>query len=118
MSETCEILLELLQDQVGKENAVKSKQLEILFSMKGATIRGLINTLRRHGNPICSGREGYWFASSIEEVEKTKEHLQGRMFGLKGALKGLEMYVSQQREKELREMVKNRQLELTDYGII
>lgn len=118
MNEQCEIMRDLIKEQVGKSNAIKSKTLEVLFSTKGASVRRMINILRRHGYPICSSKSGYWWAASVEEIEKTKEHLQGRMFGLKGAIKGLESYIAQQREQEIRQMVKDRQMELTDYGII
>lgn len=81
---------EFLQDNCrGQENAVTSKILEDIFGCKGSDIRHTVNDLRRSGVPICSGRNGYYYATRKNEITATIAHLEGRMAKIKAAQSGL-----------------------------
>lgn len=73
----------------GKENAVKSPELEIIFHMKGTEIRKTVNNSRRRGFPICSGRTGYYYATTAEDLQKTVANLDGRIRKIEAAKEGL-----------------------------
>lgn len=50
---------------VGKENALKARQLG-----EERDIRYIVSSLRKKNYPICSGDEGYWIArTEIEKIE-------------------------------------------------
>jgi biotin operon repressor len=84
-------LLEVFAD--GKQNAVKSIELEKAFDIKGTHVREQINALRSEGHPICSSKIGYWYASNVQEVEATKQQLQSRIAGIQRALEGIDAYL-------------------------
>ena len=50
---------------VGKENALKARQLG-----EDREVRYIVSSLRKKKYPICSGDEGYWIART--EIEKTE----------------------------------------------
>jgi len=82
----------------GKENAVTSKILECRFGCKGTDIRRMVNDLRCAGIPICSGRNGYYYATGKNEIATTVAHLDGRIQKIKAAQSGLLGYL--QRDKK------------------
>jgi hypothetical protein len=41
-------------------------------------IRAAIRELRRRGEPVCSGKAGYWWAESVEELERSCRRLDDR----------------------------------------
>ena len=58
------------KEHSGKANAVKSKVIEAKFHCKGAEVRRMVNELRCKGVPICSSNQGYYYATSNEEIKR------------------------------------------------
>ena len=54
----------------GEANAVTSRELECSFQMRGSELRREINALRGGGIPICSFKGGYYYAATLEELER------------------------------------------------
>ena len=81
--------LYLKRNHFGQENAVLSKELELLFSMKGAEIRKIVNDCRARGVPICSCKKGYFYASSPAETSATIKQLESRIKRISIAKNGL-----------------------------
>lgn len=94
-AEAKDLLLAFLRDYcVGKHNAKKSREFQMLMGVKGADIRRMVNELRFAGHPICSGKEGYWYAETEDEVLETLNNLQSRVYGINKAINGLERYLA------------------------
>lgn len=73
----------------GRENAIKSKALESIFSCKGKEIRHMVNELRCLGVPICSCNQGYFYSTVASDIRETINHLAGRADKIKAAHDGL-----------------------------
>ena len=85
-----ERLLEYLKlNHTGKEKAVSSKDLERLFSLNGRTIRKKINKIRQDGKPVCSDQNGYYYAETQEDINKTIRWLNDLVTGVSNARTGL-----------------------------
>ena len=85
-----ERLLEYLKlNHTGKEKAVPSKDLERLFSLNGRTIRKKINKIRQDGKPVCSDQNGYYYAETQEDINKTIRWLNDLVTGVSNARTGL-----------------------------
>lgn len=54
----------LRENHVGAKKAVSSFKLEAVFNLQGTQIRKAVNALRICGYPICSDRNGYYFANT------------------------------------------------------
>jgi biotin operon repressor len=74
----------------GERYAASSRELEIALGVTGATLRKLINALRREGVPIASGENGYYYAETELEVRRTIAHMKHRISGISAAIRGLE----------------------------
>lgn len=79
----------LCKNHVGKQNAVKSNALELLFNCKGTDIREAVNIMRSQGKPICSDVHGYYIAASKSDLSRTIKQLQGRVSKITSAIEGL-----------------------------
>lgn len=79
----------LKQNHIGRDNAVKSKDLECLFSITGSELRRIVNDSRANGIPICSCRKGYFYAATNEETSATIRQLESRIKKIKEAKNGL-----------------------------
>ena len=77
------------KEHSGKANAVKSKVIEARFHCKGAEVRRMVNELRCKGVPICSSNQGYYYATSNEEIQETIAHLEGRIKKIRAAQDGI-----------------------------
>jgi biotin operon repressor len=63
----------------GKKNAIHAIDLaKRLDKTSGETMRKYINELRKEGIPICSIKEGFYYAESKREIEDTIAHLESR----------------------------------------
>lgn len=80
----------LYEKGMGEENAVKSRELEILFNIKSREVREIINIARRNQTPIGSGGKGYYICKDKRELRKVVNSMYKRMEGILGALEGLE----------------------------
>ena len=78
MCKPIEIYEYLMENHVGKENAVFSKDLEQRFSVSDRSLRRIISGLREDGFPVCSGCTGYYLGKSRKEIKRTADWL-GRM---------------------------------------
>lgn len=83
----------------GKENAVKSKQIEARFHCKGTEVRHMVNELRCKGVPICSNRNGYYYAESNDDIRRTIAHLDGRISKIKAAQSGMTEILNDYKEE-------------------
>ena len=79
----------------GEANAVTSRELECVFSIKGIEVRQMVNRLRRKGVPIASSGDGYYFAATDQEVRSTIAHLTRRISGIAAAISGLNRSLEQ-----------------------
>ncbi len=77
------------KEHCGKVNAVKSKVIEARFHCKGTEVRRMVNELRCRGVPICSSSQGYFYATSNDEIQETIAHLEGRIKKIKAAQDGI-----------------------------
>ena len=73
----------------GKANAVKSVVIEARFHCKGAEVRRMVNELRCKGVPICSSDQGYYYATSNEEIQETIANLEGCIKKIRAAQEGI-----------------------------
>ena len=66
------VLIEVfLRDHhMGEERAVHSKDLEALFFISGRALRRCIKQLREEEIPICSSKNGYYYAKDQTEIRK------------------------------------------------
>ena len=74
----------------GRNKTIKSAELERAMEMSGTDLRKLVNKLRRKAIPICSGRDGYFYAVTAGEVYTTIRQLRQMACGLEKAIAGLE----------------------------
>lgn len=78
----------------GKAKAVPSRALEARFHVHGATIRRAVTSLRRAGKPICSGPNGYYYASGQPELWDTITRLDRRTVASVRVTQGLRRAVN------------------------
>lgn len=86
---------------VGASNAISGRQLCEYFGLTGSLVRKLINKLRIEGEPVCSDGNGYFYASTLKEIEATIAHLSSRSREMMNAEEGLrkakEKFIQQQK---------------------
>ena len=73
----------------GKENHITSRDLESITNLKGSEIRAEVNRLRTAGAPIASDANGYYIATTPEELTATIRNLQSRRNAMNRAIEGL-----------------------------
>lgn len=64
----------------------------------GAEVRTIVHTLRYNGHPICSNRNGYWIATTDEEIMETVAHLKSRAYSMMSAALRMQMNLLDQQE--------------------
>lgn len=74
----------------GRKHTIKSAELERAMEMSGTDLRKLVNKLRRKSIPICSGRDGYFYAKTAGDIVRTIRKLKIMIKGLQAAVDGLE----------------------------
>ena len=89
----------VLQNHIGKEKAIHSKELEKLFMLDGRNIRRKISALRQDGFPICSDETGYYYADNQKEINHTVCRLNELVTKVSNARTGL-LFASVLGEKE------------------
>ena len=70
--------------KVGKENALKARQLG-----EERDVRYIVSSLRKKNFPICSGDEGYWIARNEIEKEESLRKINSRIAELTAVSEGL-----------------------------
>lgn len=83
------LLIKLKRYHAGAINAVSSKELEAAFFVSGKKIRDAVNELRQDGEPICSDRNGYFYAITEMEVNRSIRQLSSRIRSIAKAQRGL-----------------------------
>jgi len=73
----------------GTNNAASSKTLEAAFHIRGSELRRIVNKLRCDGFPICSDKNGYYFAACESEIHATVAQLNSRISKISGAKDGM-----------------------------
>ena len=73
----------------GRNKTIKSAELERAMEMSGTDLRKLVNKLRRKAIPICSGRDGYFYARTAGDILRTIRQLKIMIKGLQAAVDGL-----------------------------
>ena len=61
----------LREHHMGEERAIHSKDLEALFLMSGRALRKCIHQLRSEEIPICSSKNGYYYAKNQAEIKRS-----------------------------------------------
>lgn len=74
---------------VGQERRITSRELEDMTHIKGSEIRREVNRLRTEGEPIASDAQGYYIATTQEELTATIRNLQSRRNAMNRAIEGL-----------------------------
>ena len=72
-----------------KQHPIKSADLEQALHMSGTDLRKQVNRLRHKAVPICSGRDGYFYAKNAGDILRTVRDLEGMIKGLQAAVNGL-----------------------------
>ena len=66
----------------GRQNAASSKTLEAVFHVKGAEIRKTVNALRCGGFPVCSDTAGYYYATTVAQLNSRITKISNAKNGL------------------------------------
>ncbi|MCK5016599.1 MAG: hypothetical protein KAS32_05935 [Candidatus Peribacteraceae bacterium] len=74
----------------GSEIINRSQFYKPKGSKKGASMRAVIHALRCKDYPICSSDEGYFYPSSVSDIDATIAGLGGRISAMQKAKAGLE----------------------------
>lgn len=82
-------LIVVLLDHEGKENSIKSKEIEKSLSLKGSQVRELVHLLRIKGVPVGSGQTGYFLCGNEEEQIHTINQLTSRKKQIEAAISGM-----------------------------
>jgi biotin operon repressor len=61
-----------------KDNPVISACIETKLGLSGPEVRQIIRRLRKAGHPICSGSNGYYWATDADDLQSTINHLRTR----------------------------------------
>lgn len=80
-------LLDFLPE--GQDNRITSRDLESITHLKGTQIRREVNKLRSEGEPIASDANGYYIATTQEELTATIRNLESRRNAINRAIEGL-----------------------------
>ena len=72
---------------VGEENAITTKELSRLFGWCERDITIQINALRKKGEFICSGANGFWLPADDRDIEQFVRQMQGRIKDMQRAMK-------------------------------
>lgn len=83
------LLAYLKRRHTGSAKAIPSRALEARFCVCGATLRRAVLALRRLGEPICSDRNGYYYAAGPPELWDTIGRMERRTVGSVRVVQGL-----------------------------
>jgi hypothetical protein len=102
ISKKAQILADYLMEFAqGEQNAITAKRLKSMGFGTGVHIRAIVNSLRVNGYPICSSKNGYFFAQNKAEILQTINNLRSRMESIREAFFGLmDCYDSYDNEPE------------------
>ena len=72
-----------------EENAIKGRDLCVLFNLRDKQIRNVVSVLRQGGEPICSSSSGYWYSNDPEDLEKTIYRMESQVANMNYSIEGL-----------------------------
>ena len=72
---------------VREENAITTKELSRLLGWCERDITIQINALRKKGEFICSGANGFWLPADDRDIEQFVRQMQGRIKDMQRAMK-------------------------------
>jgi DNA-binding Lrp family transcriptional regulator len=103
MSDTKQVLRKLLQDHVGRHNAVTQSQLAEALGLNTSTLRSELRRLREERNiPIGNLRDGYFVISSKSELQDYIGHINRDIKSRKNTIEDtLEAFEEFDREIEI-----------------
>jgi hypothetical protein len=84
----------------GESNRITSAEINQLTSIKGSTIRQIVNNSRANFVPIASDGNGYFMAEKPEELDHTIAQLNSRIHKMIQAREGLRKAQRLMREAE------------------
>lgn len=73
----------------GESNRITSAEISQLTSMKGSTIRKIVNNSRANFVPIASDENGYFIAETPDELDHTIAQINSRIHKMIQAREGL-----------------------------
>ena len=79
----------LMMNHQGRDAAIHSKELEMLFGICTRTLRYYVSNLRKCGVPICSDERGYWIGTNSQEISGTIKRFGGYISELGNVRAGL-----------------------------
>lgn len=87
-SDTKAVLRKLLQDHVGRQNAVTQSQLAAALNENPSTLRSELRRLREErGIPIGNMRDGYYVIADREELQEYVGHINSEIESKKRTIK-------------------------------
>lgn len=90
MTGTEKDIVEYLQEHHTDEaNAIKSRNLCVLFNLTDKQVRNVVSNIRREGEPVCSSSYGYWYSKDREDIEKTIHRLAAQVHNMNISIRGL-----------------------------
>ncbi|MFT9055947.1 MAG: hypothetical protein ABF449_04875 [Ethanoligenens sp.] len=92
------VLTFLKEYHMGFGNEITSRELERALHIKGSTLRDIVNNLRCNGHPVCSNQNGYFYASTVMDVQKTISQLSHRIKKMGKARDGLQAWDNRYRD--------------------
>lgn len=89
MDKSEEILEYLREYHSSKERAIKAEKLSTLFNTTKRGVRLIVTELRKDSHPICSGNEGYWYSTDLDDLDKTIIRLGAQINNMEKVVEGL-----------------------------
>ena len=71
--------------------AIKGRDLCVLFNLTDKQVRNVVSGLRQNGEAICSSSSGYWYSTNPEDIEKTLRRMEGQVRNMNISITGLKM---------------------------
>ncbi len=72
---------------VGEENAITAKDLAKYLGWNERDVTITVNALRKQGEFICSGANGFWLPADDRDIEQFVRQMQGRIKDMQKAMK-------------------------------
>lgn len=84
-------IVDYLKDYHTRENeAIKGRELRVLFNLTDKHLRNVINGLRQDGEAICSSTNGYWYSKDPEDLRKTLHRMEAQVHNMAYSIAGLQ----------------------------
>lgn len=84
-------ITEYLKEYHKHENeAIKGRELCVLFNLTDKQLRNVVSGLRQDGEAICSSSYGYWYSTDPEDIEKTLHRMEAQVKNMNVSIAGLQ----------------------------